>query len=67
MRLNSKKLLLAMANECITVNELAKKSEVSKPALSKYTAGKRNPKPATVGKIARALNVRVEELIDEVW
>jgi transcriptional regulator with XRE-family HTH domain len=53
-----------MANACMTIGELSKKSGVSKTALSNYTTGKSNPKPATLGKIARALNVEVEDLIE---
>lgn len=64
MNLNSSKLLLAMANACMTVTELAVKSSLSRPALTRFVSGKTKPKPATIGKIARALNVRVEELIE---
>ena len=53
-----------MANACITINELSKKSNVSRYTLNKYTSGKSNPKPATIGKLAKALNVPVEELIN---
>lgn len=65
MRLNLKKLLLAMANACMTVSELADQSRLSRPALTKFTTGKSNPKPATIGKLAKALNVKVEELIED--
>lgn len=64
MKLNNNKLLLTMANACMTIGELSKKSGVSKTALSNYTTGKSNPKPATLGKIARALDVEVEDLIE---
>lgn len=64
MKLNRNKLLLAMANACITDNELCEKSSVSKPAFAKIKANRQNPKPVTIGKLARALNVSVEELIE---
>ncbi|MGI6091942.1 MAG: helix-turn-helix domain-containing protein [Negativicutes bacterium] len=64
MNLSTSKLLLAMANACMTVTVLAERSGLSRPALTKFTTGKTNPKPATIGKIAKALNVRVEELIE---
>lgn len=54
-----------MANACITVNELSVQSEVSRIALSKIMNGKSNPKPVTIGKIAKALNVKVEDIIEE--
>lgn len=66
MKLDSQKLLISMANACITITELAEKSKVSRPTLTKFTAGKSNPKPATIGKLAKALNVKVEDLIDGV-
>lgn len=63
MKININKLLLAMANSCITIGELSNKSGVSRTALNNFTSGKGNPKPATIGKIAKALNVNVEDLI----
>ena len=54
-----------MANACITIGELAEKSGVSRPALTKFTTGKSNPKPATLGKLAKALGVKPEELIED--
>ena len=63
MNLSTNKLLLAMANACMSITELAEQSGLSRPSLTKFTTGKTNPKPATIGKIAKALNVRVEELI----
>lgn len=64
MKLDNRKLQLAMAKECITVSELAEKSKVSRVALTRFTTGKSNPKPVTIGKIAKALNVSVESLIE---
>ncbi|QNO15315.1 helix-turn-helix transcriptional regulator [Alkalicella caledoniensis] len=64
MKLDSQKLLIGMANACITITELAEKSNVSRPALTKFTTGKSNPKPATIGKLAKALDVKVEDLIE---
>ena len=64
MILNIYKFKIAMAKACITINELSQKSNVSRYTLNKYTSRKSNPKPATLGKIAKALNVPVEELID---
>jgi transcriptional regulator with XRE-family HTH domain len=65
MKLSNYKLQIAMANACITVNELSVQSEVSRIALSKIMNGKSNPKPVTIGKIAKALNVKVEDIIEE--
>lgn len=64
MKLDTQKLLLGMANACMTITELAEKANVSRPALTRLATGKSNPKPATLGKIARALGVKVEDLIE---
>jgi transcriptional regulator with XRE-family HTH domain len=66
MKLSPNKLLLAMANACITITELAEKSNVSRVALTRFTTGKSNPKPVTIGKIAKALNIKVEDLIEDI-
>jgi transcriptional regulator with XRE-family HTH domain len=65
MKININKLLLAMANACITIGELSSKSGISRTALNNFTTGKGNPKPATIGKIAKALNISVEDLIKD--
>jgi len=64
MKLNTNKLHLAMANACLTMSELAEQSKVSRVALTRLSKGTSNPKPATIGKIAKALNVKVEDLIE---
>lgn len=64
MKINKQKLQLAMANACLNMDDLAALAEVSRVSISKYLSGVRNPKPKTIGKIAKALNVPVEYLID---
>lgn len=64
MKINVKNMLLAMANECMTIGELSTNSDISRTALNNITNQKTNPKPATIGKIAKALNVKVEYLIE---
>lgn len=63
MKINKQKLQLAMANACLNMDDLAALAEVSRVSISKYLSGLRSPKPKTIGKIAKALNVRVEDLI----
>lgn len=63
MRINRKKLEIAMANACFNAKELASAAELPRPTLNNVITG-RNVRPATVGKIARALNVPVENLIE---
>ena len=66
MRLDYRKLFLAMANAGMSDTDLCEKSGVSRPALTKIKKGAQSPRPNTVGKLARALGVAVEELMIEV-
>lgn len=65
MKIDEKKLAIAMANECILCKDLCEKAEIAEVTLRQIKAGTRNPKPATIGKIARALNVSVQSIIVE--
>ena len=62
MKINFAKLEVAMANACISIGELSKKANLNYSTLTRIKSGK-NANPSTVGKIAKALGVRVEELI----
>lgn len=53
-----------MANACLTVTQLSDKAEISRISLNAYMTHRRNPKPVTLGKIAKALNVKVEDLME---
>lgn len=64
MKINISRLNLAMANACMSINDLAEKSEVSRVSIGRFLNGKTEPKPVTVGKLAKALNVKVEYLIE---
>lgn len=64
MKINKQKLQIAMANACLNMDDLAILADVSRISISKYLSGLRNPKPKTIGKIAKALKVPVENLID---
>lgn len=65
IELDIKKLLLLQANECLSMNELCKKAEISRSTLSKIINSKRNTNPKTIGLLAKALNVKVTELLVE--
>lgn len=60
---NKQKLQLAMANCCMTSNELQLKSGLPRGTFLNVVTG-RNVRPVTIGKIAKALNVNVTEIID---
>lgn len=57
------KLKVAMARACFNTSDLAQKADMPLPTLKNVIAG-RSVKPITLGKIARALNVDVTELIE---
>lgn len=64
MNIRKNSLDLAMARECCTAEQLAKLTGVSQVTLARIKRGAQQPRPATIGKIAKALNVRVEDLIE---
>lgn len=63
MKIDKDKLLIAIANKCYTINELAEKSKISRNSINAYISGRKNPKPMTVGKIAKVLQVKVEDIV----
>ncbi|WP_242853761.1 helix-turn-helix domain-containing protein [Intestinimonas massiliensis (ex Afouda et al. 2020)] len=64
MKVNKKKLKLAMANVCMDSRDLAVAANLPRPTLNNAITG-RNLRPATIGKIAKALNVPVEQILEE--
>ena len=60
---NKRKLEIAMANACMNPYDLCKVAEIRYQTYQRITSGK-DAKPATVGKIAKALNGPVENLIE---
>jgi len=65
MKLNPYRLACAMANAEMTAGELCDITQVSNKMIAAYIAGKGNPKPSTVGKLAKALNCKVEYIAEE--
>lgn len=65
MKINKKKLETAMAQNCIGILELANISNISRTVLFRIGKKNSNLRPATVGKIAKALNCDVTELIEQ--
>lgn len=63
MILSKRKIDIAMANRCMTSNELQEKSTLPRGTFKKVICGK-SVRPATAGKIARALGMPVESLIE---
>jgi len=65
MNINVNKMRIAQANECLSVNELVKKSGLGRATVSKIINGSSNPSMKSLGLIAKALNVEVVELLVE--
>lgn len=65
MKIKKTKLELAMADMNFTVSDLANATGISVTGISKIKNGQQNARPATIGKIAKALNVPVENLIED--
>ena len=63
LKIDKSKLLIAMANSCMNPLNLCNVAEISYQTYQRML--KHNAKPATIGKIARVLNVDVTELIEE--
>ena len=63
MRINTERLCLAQAKACLSGKDIQSLTQLSDVALTRIRRGQQNPRPATVGKLAKALNVSVEYLI----
>lgn len=64
MRLNSSALAAVIERLDLTHRAVAKKVGVSDASIGAYVGGYRNPNPRTIGKLARALGVPVESLME---
>lgn len=63
LKLDNKKLLLLMAEKQLTYKAIADMSGLSKGTLTKLSKG--NCNHITIGKLAKALDVPVTELIED--
>lgn len=64
MILSKAKLETFLAKKCMTYTELSNKSKVSRITLKRLVDNKVKSRPITVGKIAKALNIKVEDLVE---
>ena len=64
MRIDKIKLIVAMANKNITQSQLAEKGGISRNTISNIRCGK-SCSGNTAIKIAKALNVSIDELIEK--
>lgn len=61
----SYRLKIERARAGLTVDDLAKRSKVDGQTISRIEKGVTEPRISTIGKIANALKIDVEELIGE--
>ncbi len=64
MTLNTTKLAMAIGNAKKTVFQLSDETGLAVSTISKIKNGRRSPRLDTIGKIADALQVRIEDLVD---
>ena len=64
MKANRKQLELAMARACMTPEELAAAAQMPRPTLNNVIVGK-SVRPATLGRVARALGAEVENIMEK--
>ena len=57
------KFTIAMGNAAINIEDLSKLSGVSRNTIYRIRNEKLTPRTSTIGKLAKALNVKVEDLI----
>lgn len=65
MKLNIFKFKIELARKEMCISELSGKTNIPEATLYSYTNGKRNPGTKSLGRIAKALDVDVTELIQE--
>lgn len=63
LKANKKKLELALARSCMNTADLVCVAAMPEPTVKKVLSG-RNVRPATLGRIAKALGIDPAELID---
>ena len=64
MLADRKKLEIAMARACMNTENLQKAANMPRPTLNNIITG-RNIRPGTIGKVAKALQVDVTEILAE--
>ena len=63
MKIDKQKILVLLAEKGMLYKDMCIKAGISEVEFRKIRSGERNPKPATVGKIASALGVSIREII----
>ena len=65
IQIDISKLVLARANDGLSIEELSQKSGVGRSTIMRIESGKVEPRLATAGKIAKALGKTIEDFVRE--
>lgn len=63
MKIDKKKFEIAMANACMNTEDIEAATGMPRPTINRVIS-RCGSRPATIGKIAKALGVNVTEIID---
>ena len=63
MKISKSKVELIMARNCLEMRELVNTSGLAKITVQRMLAGK-DVKPVTIGKIAKALEIDVQDIVE---
>ena len=64
MKASKRKLEIAMAANCMNTKDLQKAVGIPRPTINNVIGGK-NVRPATLGAVAKALEVDVTEILED--
>ena len=64
MKADTKKIRICMANRCMNTEDLCESTKMPRPTVNNVVSG-RSVRPATIGRIAKALGVDVKEILEE--
>jgi len=63
MNFSSEKFCLILAEKQLSLSEIARKANISASTISRYKRNKIKPRIKNIGKLAKALNVDIRQLI----
>ena len=64
MKIDKEKLSIALARKCMGTRDLATATKLGEATIVKIRSGKQEARTQTIGKIAKALEVDVSEIIE---
>ena len=65
MKLDNEKILILIAEKEMFIKDFCKSVGIDEPAFKAMREGRRSPRPATIGRIAKALGVDVKDIIQD--